>query len=145
MDGSHMLRLDVCLFGDTVPEDSFREHFDIISLKLLSGILNSIAWVLIISDEAKGKFNFNVSFSVDSNTARSSWNVVRTKKKIENVEIFISRKKFSFGPKRILSDSFGCSHESHIYHTSDTIITTGESRDLIIRLKSHRITRMNNY
>ena len=66
-------------------------------------------------------------------------------KKIENVEIFISRKKISFGPKRILSDSFGCSHESHIYHTSDTIITTGESRDLIIRLKSHRITRMNNY
>ena len=47
--------------------------------------------------------------------------------------------------KRIRSDSFGCSHESHIYRTSDKTITTGESRDLIIRLKSHRITRMNNY
>ena len=30
-------------------------------------------------------------------------------------------------------------------HTSDEDITTGESRDLIIRLKSHCITRMNDY
>ena len=75
-------RLDpICqgsVIGDTVPEDSLREHFDIISFKLLSGILNSIAWVFIISDEASGKLSFKVSFSVDSNTARSSLDVVQT-------------------------------------------------------------------
>ena len=69
---------------------------------------------------------------------------------MKNVEFFFISRHFrlnleSNSKKRIRSDSFGCSHESHIYRTSDKTITTGESRDLIIRLKSHRITRMNNY
>ena len=37
------VKVDFLTFGDTIPEDSLREHFDIISFKLLSGILNSIA------------------------------------------------------------------------------------------------------
>jgi len=70
----------------------------------------------------------------------------RGSNKVENhVIVFYSEFENVRVLKWIRSDSFGCSHKSHIYHTSDKTITTSESRDLIIRLKSHRITRMNNY